>query len=162
MATPVSLLEIQDDYRDEYDTLTKEERDELVREFKEEKNTMRKIPRATARGRMQDVSNVTRNIRELVSCSQSNVHLSDYVQMSGLNLRVGIEGFFCIVRSSPDFHMRPYMYFTSSALEDYMQIAIRKRWDTMEVGAKIEAFAVAGSNVLSEWLDVDSCVGSQQ
>lgn len=69
--------------------------------------------------------------------------------MTGLNLRVGIEGFVGIVRSSPDFHMQPQFYYTSQELEDYMKMAIRKRWDTVEVGTKIEAFAVAGSNVLS-------------
>ena len=46
--------------------------------------------------------------------------------------------------------MQPQFYYTSEALEDYMKIAIRKRWDTAEVGAKIEAFAVAGSNILSK------------
>jgi hypothetical protein len=70
-------------------------------------------------------------------------------QMVGLNVRVGIEGFFCIVRTSSDFHMRPQFYFTSPQLEDYMKIALRKKWDTTEVGTKLEAFALAGSDVLS-------------
>jgi len=70
--------------------------------------------------------------------------------MTGLNARVGIEGFFFIVRSSPDFHMQPQFYYTSKELEEYMRIALRKKWDTMEVATKIEAFAVAGSNVLSK------------
>ena len=69
--------------------------------------------------------------------------------MVGLNDRVGIEGFFCIVRTSPDFHMRPQFYFTSPELEEYMRIAVRRKWDTIEIGTKVEAFAVAGSNVLS-------------
>jgi hypothetical protein len=44
------MLEIQEDYREEYQNLTKDERDELVKNFKEEKSTLRKIPRPTARG----------------------------------------------------------------------------------------------------------------
>jgi hypothetical protein len=76
--------------------------------------------------------------------------------MVGLNDRVGIEGFFCIVRSSPDFHMRPQFYFTSQQLEEYMGLCIRKKWDTAEVGTKVEAFAVAGSNVLSTFLNLYS------
>lgn len=54
-----------------------------------------------------------------------------------------------IVRKSSDFHMSPQVYFTSEQLEEYMGIAIRKRWITDEVSTRVEAFAVAGSNVLS-------------
>ena len=68
----------------------------------------------------------------------------------GLMYRVGVEGFICIVRNSADYHMKPYWYFTSPALEDYMKIAVRKRWDTSEVGTKLEAFAIAGCDVVSE------------
>jgi len=33
-----------------------------------------------------------------------------FEQMDGLRTRVGIEGFFCIVRNTPDFHMKPQWY----------------------------------------------------
>jgi hypothetical protein len=71
--------------------------------------------------------------------------------MCGLNQRVGIEGFFCIVRSAPNFHMEPQWHFSSKALEDYMQIAVRRRWNTAEVGTKIEAFSIAGCDVISRF-----------
>jgi hypothetical protein len=61
--------------------------------------------------------------------------------MTGLTHRVGIEGFFCMVQSSPNFHMIPHWFFTSPALEEYMKVAVRKKWDTSEVGTKLEAFA---------------------
>lgn len=32
-----------------------------------------------------------------------------------------------------------------------MEIAVRKRWNTTEVSTRLEAFAVAGSNVLSKF-----------
>ena len=70
--------------------------------------------------------------------------------MVGLGHRVGIEGFFCIVRNNADFNTKPQWYFTSPELESYMQIACRKRWDTAEIGMKIEAFAIAGCDVLSK------------
>ena len=38
----------------------------------------------------------------------------------------------------------------SMALEEYMKIAVCKRWETSEVGAKLEAFAIAGCDVVSE------------
>ena len=74
--------------------------------------------------------------------------------MTGLNMRVGIEGFFCIVRNTPDYHMEPKWYFTSEALKDYMNVAvpIHKGWDISYVGAKLEAFAVAGCDSVSKSL----------
>ena len=49
--------------------------------------------------------------------------------------------------------MEPQWYFTSSELRDYMSIAVRRQWDTGEVGAKIEAFAIAGCDVGSELIN---------
>lgn len=76
------------------------------------------------------------------------------MKMTGLNMRVGIEGFFCIVRNTPDYHMEPKWYFSSEALKDYMKIAvpIHKGWDISHVGAKLEAFAVAGCDPVSKSL----------
>ena len=67
-------------------------------------------------------------------------------------MRVGIEGFFCIVRNTPTCHMEPEWYFSSEALKDYMKIAvpIHKGWDLSHVGAKLEAFAVAGCDPVSK------------
>ena|ERR1700722_11982405 len=70
----------------------------------------------------------------------------------GLNARVGIEAFVCIVSSSPSFAMEPQWYFTSKELEEYLSIAIRKRWDTTEVGRLVEGFALSGSSVLGNSL----------
>ena len=69
--------------------------------------------------------------------------------MEGLKSRVGIEGFFCIVRTAANFHMTPQWYFTMQELKDYMQVAVRRRWNTVEVGTKIEAFSIAGCDVIS-------------
>jgi hypothetical protein len=70
--------------------------------------------------------------------------------MTGLTYRVGVKGFFCIVRNSPDYHMKPQWYFMSPALEEYMKIAVHKKWDTAEIGMKLEVFAVAGCDVMSK------------
>jgi len=53
--------------------------------------------------------------------------------------------------------MKPNWFFTSPEFEEYMKIAVRKRWDTSEVGAKLEAFAVAGCDVVSAY---EACAGS--
>ncbi|KAF8142393.1 hypothetical protein K438DRAFT_1541872, partial [Mycena galopus ATCC 62051] len=74
-----------------------------------------------------------------------------YIWLTGLRQRVGVEGFVCIVRGSTSFTMEPQWFFTSSAFHDYMPIATRKKWDTGEVGMKLEAFAVAGCDA-SNWM----------
>lgn len=78
--------------------------------------------------------------------------LLTFQHMVRLSLRVGVEGFFCIVRSSTSFYIQPQWYFTSKELENYMKIACRKGWETNTVGTKVEAFAVAGCDVMSAYL----------
>ena len=67
-------------------------------------------------------------------------------------MRVGIEAFFCVVRNMPEYVMEPVWFFTSEALLDYMPTAvpIHKPFDIAYVGSKIEAFAVAGCDVVSK------------
>lgn len=40
-----------------------------------------------------------------------------------------------------------------------MKVIVRRRWDTAEIGAKIEAFAVAGCDVVSQSLSFSSRTG---
>ncbi|KAJ7087533.1 hypothetical protein B0H15DRAFT_949910 [Mycena belliarum] len=126
--------ELHEEFHDEYAALTPEEKADLVERFTEQKEELPKICRDTPRARMQDVSNTVRNIQML---------------FQGLSVRVGVEGFFCIVRNNPDFYMIPQWYFTSVELERYMPIAVRRRWDTCEVGTRLEAFAVAGCDTMN-------------
>ena len=67
-------------------------------------------------------------------------------------MRVGVEGFFCIIRNTPSYHMEPKWFFTSQALMDYMRIAVPvgKPWDFAYVAANLEAFAIAGCDPISE------------
>jgi hypothetical protein len=62
----MSLLSIQREYKDEYNALEEEEREELVREHKENISGSRHIARPSPRARVQDVSNTVRNIIMLV------------------------------------------------------------------------------------------------
>ncbi|KAJ6472628.1 hypothetical protein C8R45DRAFT_786362, partial [Mycena sanguinolenta] len=126
--------ELHEDYFAEYQALSTQEKEALVEEFEKTRTRNFQLRRDTPRGRVQDVANVVRNMKML---------------MFGLGQRVGIEGFFCIVRNNVDFKMDPEWYFTSKELEMYMEIATRKRWVTGEVGMKLEAFAVAGCDPAS-------------
>ncbi|KAF7371510.1 hypothetical protein MVEN_00005800 [Mycena venus] len=121
--------EIHRDHFGEYKALTVTEKRELVARFQKVKDENFTLHRDTTKGNIQDVSNVMRNMSSL---------------LTGLRQRVGVEGFVCIVRGSTSFTMDPQWFFTSSAFHDYMPIATRKKWDTGEVGMKLEAFAIAG------------------
>ena len=63
----MSLLDIQATYQEEYNALDNESRDEIIREFKENIDTTKTVRRPSPRGRILDVSNTLRNIRQLVS-----------------------------------------------------------------------------------------------
>ncbi|KAF8195269.1 hypothetical protein K438DRAFT_1587471 [Mycena galopus ATCC 62051] len=125
--------ELHQDYFEEYQALSEKEKD-LVTDFEKIRTKNFQLQRDTPRGRVQDIANVVRNMKML---------------MFGLGQRVGIEGFFCIVRNSVEFKMEPEWYFTSKELENYMEIATRKKWVTGEVGMKLEAFAIAGCDSTS-------------
>jgi hypothetical protein len=62
----MSLVEIHKEHHREYDELTTEQKEELTREFTDEKDGLKKVRRPTARGRLQDVLNVVRNMQQLV------------------------------------------------------------------------------------------------
>jgi hypothetical protein len=68
----MSLLDIQATYQEEYNALDDESRDEIIREFKENIDTTKSIRRPSPRGRILDVSNTLRNIRQLVSSMFTN------------------------------------------------------------------------------------------
>ena len=69
----------------------------------------------------------------------------------GLDSRVGVQGLFCIVRSSNDFAIEPRWFFTSPDLERYLEVAVRKKWNTSHIGTQVEAFAVAGGSLTCEF-----------
>ncbi|KAJ7623106.1 hypothetical protein DFH06DRAFT_1142892 [Mycena polygramma] len=132
--TPLKGKTLHDEYKDEYEALTAAEKKALVKRYDEVKAAIPTIRRDTPQARIRDVSNTVRNIQML---------------FHGLSYRVGVEGFFCIVRNTVDFHMAPQWYFTSKELERYMPLAVRRKWDTGETGTRLEAFAVAGCDTMN-------------
>lgn len=62
----MSLISIQDAYKEEYNALGEEEREEIVKEYKENRDITNHIARPSPRGRIQDFSNTVRNIISLV------------------------------------------------------------------------------------------------
>lgn len=73
-------------------------------------------------------------------------------KLCSLKSHVGVEGFFCIVRNTTEFNMPPIWFFTSNELCNYMDIAVRKKWDLVEVGGRLEAFAIAGCDLAGKMM----------
>ncbi|KAJ6455347.1 hypothetical protein C8R45DRAFT_1187918, partial [Mycena sanguinolenta] len=132
--TGMKVQELHDEYKDEYGALTATEKAELVARFEKVKEDIPKMRRDTPKAHVQDVANTVRNIEAL---------------FRGLSHRVGVEGLFCIVRNNTEFYMGPQWYFTSDAIRQYMPLAVRRKWDTGEVGTRLEVFAVAGCDAMS-------------
>ncbi|KAJ7190069.1 hypothetical protein GGX14DRAFT_580167 [Mycena pura] len=125
---------LHEQYKEEYEALTEADKAALVERYDQLKDDIPKIRRDTPKARIRDVSNTVRNIQML---------------FHGLSYRVGIEGFFCIVRNTTDFYMGPQWYFTSDALQQYMPLAVRRKWDTGDVGTRLEAFALADCDTMN-------------
>ncbi|KAJ6544873.1 hypothetical protein DFH09DRAFT_1321729 [Mycena vulgaris] len=126
--------ELHLDIINDYNLLTDQAKEDLIERHRDLQDRNFNLRRDTPRAKIQDVSNVVRNMKML---------------MTSLGNCVGMEGFFCVVRNNAEFHMSPEWYFTSPELEGYMPIATRKTWDTGEVGMKLEAFAVAGCQAVN-------------
>lgn len=71
------------------------------------------------------------------------------LQIDGLRNKTGVEAFFCIVHNDTEYHMQPQWYFTSKAVSNYMPMIVCKKWDTHDIGIKLEAFAIAKCDCLS-------------
>ncbi|KAJ7786856.1 hypothetical protein B0H14DRAFT_2630018 [Mycena olivaceomarginata] len=78
------------------------------------------------------------------TCEDSGCGKHMKMLLSALAHCVGVEGFLCVVKNNIAFQMEPEWYFTCKELEEYMEIATRKKWVTGEVGMKLEAFGIMG------------------
>ncbi|KAF7371855.1 hypothetical protein MVEN_00042400 [Mycena venus] len=131
--TPMNAGNIHKTFHQEYVELFKGDKAALVARHEQNREAP-PVRRATPRARVQDFPNMVHNMEML---------------LSGLALRVGVEGFFVVVRNNTDCNCEPFWYFTSSELRQYMPLAVRKHWDTAQVGMKLEAFALAGCDTLN-------------
>ncbi|KAF8874762.1 hypothetical protein BD779DRAFT_1678620 [Infundibulicybe gibba] len=128
----LNLQEIHQE-RGEYDALTVAEKKKMVDRYINSVDTLPwQTVRVNARSQALDMLNVVWNMELL---------------LKGLKTRVGAEGFFRIVRSSTSFHADPQWFFSSPEFANYMPIAMRGHWDSTQIGARLEAFALAGSNI---------------
>jgi hypothetical protein len=64
----MKLTMLQDEYKDEYEALTKEQREELIEDFATQRNEQAKVKWPTPKAQISDVANVVRNMQLLISC----------------------------------------------------------------------------------------------
>ncbi|KAK1216231.1 hypothetical protein PQX77_021145 [Marasmius sp. AFHP31] len=136
----LDVEDLDDLYREEYEGLTVDELQPYIDEYEEDcggaeddddgphlpRNTVR-LP--NARSRAQDMSNALTNVTKI---------------LNAMSLRCGSEAILLVVRNRTDPFMEPFWYYSNPKLEHYMPFAIRGGWDSEKVGARCEAFAVAG------------------
>ncbi|KAJ6447919.1 hypothetical protein C8R45DRAFT_1115608 [Mycena sanguinolenta] len=140
--------ELHTEFHHEYEAMTAEEKAAMVKcydeEHKDEVQKMRRDTDGPYSGLLQHCQE-HRAAREWLLFHSD---LSNMLQMHGLSYRVGVEGFYSLVRNSMDFHMSPQWYFTSPELARYLPIAVGRKWDTATVGPKLEAFAITGCDTM--------------
>ncbi|KAK1217446.1 hypothetical protein PQX77_019911 [Marasmius sp. AFHP31] len=126
-----TLMEITTEYKGEYEKLSKLEKKNLVLRYKELKALESKGRNPTAKARAADVASVIDNLIE------------------ALCLRVGIEGFICIVRNRIEDFMEPQWYFSNPAIESYLSLITRNTpFNIRDVGIKLQSFAIASCDVM--------------
>ncbi|KAI0713364.1 hypothetical protein C8Q76DRAFT_796337 [Earliella scabrosa] len=123
------LVDMTREHLDEYHKLTKEEKNKLVKVLEEDRSSRKFGTRLTQRGRTRDLHDTCKDIQDLIVA---------------LRNRTGVEGFFCLVRNTNEYHAKPVWYFTDERLERYLRGAIRRGWDCEHIAAMAEAFSVAG------------------
>ena len=62
----MKLIKLQEELKEEYEALTKEECDEIVEEFTVQRDEHAKIKQPTPKARIIDVANVVQNMQLLV------------------------------------------------------------------------------------------------
>ncbi|KAK1217087.1 hypothetical protein PQX77_020271 [Marasmius sp. AFHP31] len=126
-----SLMSITENYIDEYRSLTADEKAKYVADFEEarDKETQPLVTRPTAKSQAQDLAHTLANVEAM---------------FKGLQNRIGVDVVLLVVRNRTDGVMDSYWYFSRQEIAEYMPIAIKPKWNLETVGAKVEAFCVAG------------------
>ncbi|TFY52520.1 hypothetical protein EVJ58_g9971 [Rhodofomes roseus] len=127
------MVDVQRERKHEYYSLTLEEKAELEAPLEDVRQSKKFGARLTVRAVLNDV-NATSGRMEL--------------EMYGLCLRTGMQGFFCVFKSKAGIPYSPRWYFTNPHINTYLGLAIRKGWDVENIGALAEAFAVAGCDFM--------------
>ncbi|KIY49668.1 hypothetical protein FISHEDRAFT_72307 [Fistulina hepatica ATCC 64428] len=128
---PGGVVALHNEYDEEYEALSKEERAELVESLKEDKANQACSRKQTTPAKTQDF---------VASCKV----LADVFR--GMKRRIGVDGFMVAISNDVGFEPKPFIYFSEEEIEKYMTMAVKK-WDSPRVAALVQAFASAGCDV---------------
>ncbi|KAI1781973.1 hypothetical protein LXA43DRAFT_1105020 [Ganoderma leucocontextum] len=128
-----NLLDLQEEYRNEYEKLTPQQKRDLCALLEEERESRNFGIRINQKGRTADVMNTFRRIMAM---------------LLALKCRCGVEAFVGLVRNNTEYELRPQWFFTSPPINRYLTGAIKK-WDVEVIGSQMEAFAIAGCEVFT-------------
>ncbi|ESK87105.1 hypothetical protein Moror_11898 [Moniliophthora roreri MCA 2997] len=128
---PMSMEEMVETYRHEYDALGEEEKEDLVQMFDESKSDEEEdtISMSTARSHAQKIVSLISTTIDILEAGKR---------------RCGIEAMVLFVRNHTEATLYPKWYFTHPAMNGYMRHAVRNGWDSDVVGTMMEAFAIVG------------------
>lgn len=140
--------EHQADYEALKDDSREDERTLLLEDYAQHVEAKRFAPRLTQKAKSAVVAHACQQLESTVREQSFSLRsVLTFLQMKNLSKRVGVEGFFCVVRNNTAFHMDPMWFFTSQGIEDYLPVAIGRVWDTGAVGTQLEAFSIAGGDM---------------
>ncbi|KAH9831717.1 uncharacterized protein C8Q71DRAFT_861410 [Rhodofomes roseus] len=127
------MVDVTREKKQEYHNMTPEEKAELAPALEDVRQSKKFGARLTVRAILNDVNATNKRME---------------VEMYGLCLRTGMQGFFCVFKSKAGIPCNPQWYFTNPHINIYLALAVRKGWDVENIGALAEAFAVAGCDFM--------------
>ncbi|EPS95022.1 hypothetical protein FOMPIDRAFT_37516, partial [Fomitopsis schrenkii] len=122
------LSEIHAEHGDEYNTLTAEEKERLIEELMQDRESNLNTEHVTSHGRKRTLNAGLSKIERLFEF---------------LKLTCDIEATYLVVRSDGTFEYPPTWFFTNPAMGPYMENNIRRGFNLDQVGAIIEGFTLS-------------------
>ncbi|EKM60054.1 uncharacterized protein PHACADRAFT_26077 [Phanerochaete carnosa HHB-10118-sp] len=116
-----------------YHALSDKEKTKCIYDYELMHKFKKRIGRTTSQGKIQDFSHTTAILEEIIL---------------DLDNRIGVKGFFCLVRSITESAIKLRWWFSSADLKRFLSIGWHKWCDSKQIGMMVEAFTIAGSFVL--------------
>ncbi|KAL0061499.1 hypothetical protein AAF712_011642 [Marasmius tenuissimus] len=126
----LTIQQIQTEYREEYEGLTPEERQDILDEFKETRDldARKKIKNPSLKEKMADTAACISRITSIVA---------------GLKIRVSADAVILLVKNRPEKIMSPQWICTDPRILHYLPTIVRG-WNTAIIAKQVEALCVAG------------------
>ncbi|KAK1225162.1 hypothetical protein PQX77_011906 [Marasmius sp. AFHP31] len=130
---PMTILQIQKEYRPQYDALDKEGMDDILEKYKliQDKEKREQIKRPSMKEKTADVASSLSSVAGI---------------FQGLKTRVGVDAVALVVKNRTEDFMTPQWIVTDARIMEYLRVIVWG-WDPVHIGQRIEAFAVAGCDI---------------